>query len=335
MEGIDYMSVEQLRMEAIKEIQEASTQEACEKVRVKYLGRKDGKLIEILKSLKDMSVEEKRTIGTAANELRQLLEHELEEKIEKIKANNEEKKNRFDVTKPGKRVASGYLHPLTKVDKEVRTIFSSLNFTIVEGPELEKESYNFDKLNIPAGHSARDMWDTLWVKKEGTNGLLMRTHTSPVQARYMESHNPPFQIIVPGRCFRYEATDASHEINFYQVEGLMVGPDITLANLKFIIETFFKKFFKQKIEFRYRPSYFPFVEPGIEVDIRLKGGKWLEVMGAGMVHRNVFDGVKYNHTQVQGFAFGMGLDRLAMIKYGVPDIRLFYSGDIRFTKNFK
>lgn len=329
------MSVEQLRIEAIKEIKEASTQEACEEVRVRYLGRKEGKLIEILKSLKDMSVEEKRVVGAAANELRQILEHELEEKIEKIKKSTEEKKNRFDITKPGKRIASGYLHPLTKVDKEVRAIFSSLNFTVVEGPELEKESYNFDKLNIPAGHSARDMWDTLWVKKEGTNGLLMRTHTSPVQARYMESHNPPFQIIVPGRCFRYEATDASHEINFYQVEGLMVGPDITLANLKFIIETFFKKFFKQKIEFRYRPSYFPFVEPGIEVDIRLKGGKWLEVMGAGMVHRNVFDGVKYNHTQVQGFAFGMGLDRLAMIKYGVPDIRLFYSGDVRFTKNFR
>ncbi|MFA5870994.1 MAG: phenylalanine--tRNA ligase subunit alpha [Candidatus Paceibacterota bacterium] len=329
------MSVEQLQVEAIKEIREASTHDACEKVRIKYLGRKDGKLIEILKSLKDMSVEERRTMGTAANELRQLLEHELEEKIEKIKEGENEKKNRFDITKPGKRVASGHLHPLTKVDKEVRTIFSSLNFTVVEGPELEKEVYNFDKLNIPAEHSARDMWDTLWVKKDGNNGLLMRTHTSPVQARYMESHNPPFQIIVPGRVFRYEATDASHEINFYQVEGLMVGPDITLANLKFIIETFFKKFFKQKIEFRYRPSYFPFVEPGLEVDIKLKDGKWMEVMGAGMVHRNVFDWVKYNHTQVQGFAFGMGLDRLAMIKYGVPDCRLFYSGDIRFTKNFK
>jgi len=330
------MSVEQLRIEAIKEIQEASTHGACEKVRVKYLGRKEGKLIEILKSLKDMSAEEKRTIGTAANELRQLLEHEIEEKIEKIEANERKKKNRFDVTKPGKRVVSGHLHPLTKVDKEVRAIFSSLNFTVVEGPELESEAYSFDSLNIPAGHSARDMWDTLWVKQApNSGGLCMRPHTSPVQARYMESHNPPFQIIVPGRCFRYEATDASHEINFYQVEGLMVGPDITLANLKFTIETFFKKFFKQKIEFRYRPSYFPFVEPGIEVDIRLRGGKWLEVMGAGMVHRNVFDGVKYNHTQVQGFAFGMGLDRLAMIKYGVPDIRLFYSGDIRFTKNFR
>lgn len=329
------MSIEQLRGEAKKDIELIKTRDACDAIRIKYLGRKDGKLTEILKSLKEMSVEEKRVIGSAANELRQYIEDALHDKAEEIIEEENKKKNRFDVTKPGKRVAVGHLHPLTKVDKEVRAIFSSLNFTVVEGPELETEVYNFDALNIPAGHSARDMWDTLWVKQApDSKGLLMRTHTSPVQARYMESHNPPFQIIVPGRCFRYEATDASHEINFYQVEGLMVGPDITLANLKFVIETFFKKFFKQKIEFRYRPSFFPFVEPGIEVDIRLKGGKWLEVMGAGMVHRNVFDAVKYNHKEMKGFAFGMGLDRLAMIKYGIPDIRLFYSGDVRFTKQF-
>ena len=328
------MSIEQLRGEAKKDIESIKTRDACDAIRIKYLGRKDGKLTEILKLLKEMSVEEKRVIGSAANELRQYIEDALHDRAEKIIEEENKKKNRFDVTKPGKRVAVGHLHPLTKVDKDVRAIFSSLNFTVAEGPELETEVYNFDVLNIPAGHSARDMWDTLWVKKEGTNGLLMRTHTSPVQARYMESHNPPFQIIVPGRVFRYEATDTSHEINFYQVEGLMVGPDITLANLKFVIETFFKQFFKQKIEFRYRPSFFPFVEPGIEVDIRLKGGKWLEVMGAGMVHRNVFDAVKYNHKEIKGFAFGMGLDRLAMIKYGIPDIRLFYSGDIRFTKQF-
>lgn len=330
------MNIEQLRGEAKKDIGSIKTREECEIIRTKYLGRKEGKLTEILKSLKEMSVEEKRVIGSAANELRQFIEDAIHDKMEVILQKEKERNSRFDVTKPGKRPAAGTLHILTKVDKEVRTIFSSLNFTIVEGPELETEAYNFDALNIPAGHSARDMWDTLWVKQApNSKGLLMRTHTSPVQARYMESHNPPFQIIVPGRVFRYEATDASHEINFYQVEGLMVGPDITLANFKFVIETFFKKFFRQKIEFRYRPSFFPFVEPGVEVDIKLKGGRWLEVMGAGMVHRNVFDAVKYNHNEVRGFAFGMGLDRLAMIKYGVPDIRLFYSGDIRFNKNFK
>jgi len=164
--------------------------------------------------------------------------------------------------------------------------------------------------------------------------MLLRTHTSPVQVRYMESHEPPFQIIVPGRVFRYEATDASHEANFYQVEGLMVGHDISLANFKYIIERFFEQLFEKKVEFRFRPSYFPFVEPGLEVDIKFAGGRWLEVMGAGMVHRNVFDAVRYNPDEVQGFAFGVGLDRLAMIKYGVPDIRLFYSGDARFTRQF-
>jgi len=169
--------------------------------------------------------------------------------------------------------------------------------------------------------------------------LLLRTHTSPMQIRYMEMHKPPFQIIVPGRVFRYEATDSSHEVNFYQVEGLMVGKDISMANFKYVIEAFFKKFFpgkggKEGIEFRYRPSYFPFVEPGIEVDIRLEQGKWLEVMGAGMVHPKVFEYAHYNPRDLQGFAFGMGLDRLAMIKYKVPDIRLFYSGDLRFIKQF-
>lgn len=335
------MNVELLRKEAQKDLASAMTEEQCEAVRIKYLGRKEGRLNEILKSLKDMNIEEKRRIGTEANELRQELESGLSKKIEELRKEKEKRKNHIDVTKPGRKSSLGHLHPLTKIDKEVRTIFTSLNFTIVEGPELETEYYNFDALNIPAGHSARDMWDTFWVKQQTgktplstKEKLLMRTHTSPMQARYMEKHNPPFQILVPGRCFRYEATDASHEINFYQVEGLMVGPEVSLANFKYVIEAFFKKFFKQKIEFRYRPSFFPFVEPGLEVDIKLKGGKWLEVMGAGMVHRNVFELARLNHEDLQGFAFGMGLDRLAMIKYGIPDIRLFYSGDTRFTKQF-
>ncbi|MEK7089859.1 MAG: phenylalanine--tRNA ligase subunit alpha [Patescibacteria group bacterium] len=336
------MDIATIRENAKKDIQNAKDAKAFDAVRVKYLGRKDGALTNILKSLKDMSLEEKRKVGVEANALKLELE-ELIEKKEKELAGKGGK--RLDVTKPGKKVALGHLHPLTKIDKEIRDIFSSINFTIVDGPELEDEYHNFDALNIPADHPARDMWDTFWVKPTTDNGekiktsekngkLLMRTHTSPMQIRYMETHKPPFQIIVPGRTFRYEATDASHEINFYQVEGLMVGPDITLANFKFVIETFFKKFFDKELEFRYRPSYFPFVEPGVELDIKLPGGKWLEVMGAGMVHRNVFDAVKYDRREVQGFAFGMGLDRLAMIKYGIPDIRLFYSGDVRFTEQF-
>lgn len=336
------MDIATIRESAIKDIHNAKDARAFDAVRVKYLGRKDGALTNILKSLKDMSLEEKRKIGVEANALKLELEELIEKKEKELAAKGGK---RLDITKPGNKVALGHLHPLTKIDKQIRDIFSALNFTIVDGPELEDEYHNFDALNIPADHPARDMWDTFWIKPTTDNGekiranakngkLLMRTHTSPMQVRYMETHKPPFQIIVPGRAFRYEATDASHEINFYQVEGLMVGPDITLANFKFVIETFFKKFFGKELEFRYRPSYFPFVEPGIELDIKLPGGKWLEVMGAGMVHRNVFDAVKYDSREVQGFAFGMGMDRLAMIKYGIPDIRLFYSGDARFTEQF-
>lgn len=329
------MNLADLRSQAIQDIAEAKDSAACEAIRVRYLGRKEGALTEVLRGLKDMTIEEKRSIGMQANELKQELEALIEQKLHELSLRAGGARRAVDVTKPGKKVSLGHAHPLTKIDAQIREIFTSLNFAVVDGPELEEEYYNFDALNIPADHPARDMWDTFWVKNEvSKERVLMRTHTSPMQIRYMETHKPPFQIIVPGRTFRYEATDASHEINFYQVEGLMVGPNVTLANFKYVIETFFKKFFGSDLEFRFRPSYFPFVEPGVEVDIRLPGGKWLEVMGAGMVHRNVFNAVKYDPREVQGFAFGMGLDRLAMIKYGIPDIRLFYSGDTRFIKQF-
>lgn len=240
-------------------------------------------------------------------------------------------KNWLDVTAPGKRPERGHLHPLTLVQQKAADIFTSIGFEIAEGPELETEYYNFNALNIPQYHPARDLMDTFWTK----DNKLMRTHTSSVQVRYMETHQPPFRIIVPGRVFRYEATDASHEIQFYQLEGLMVGKKITLANLKGVMETFFQKFFNSKdIEVRLRPSYFPFVEPGVEVDMRRKKGKWMEVAGAGMVHPKVLQNVKIDPREWQGFAFGMGIDRLAMLKYKINDIRLFYSGDLRFIKQF-
>lgn len=342
------MNLEEIKKRAVAGIEEAKTAEELEAARTWSVGR-NGVLTALLKSLADMPIEERRKIGPAAGALRAELETLLKNKKETLAAKTAGGRL-FDVTKPGRKTSLGHLHPLTRIDAEVRAIFSSLNFSVLEGPEVESEHYNFDALNIPEGHPARDMWDTFWLKEANSKSqivegkdhkpfapghkLLMRTHTSPMQIRYMESHNPPFQIIVPGRTFRYEATDASHEINFYQVEGLMVGPDVTLANFKFIIEAFFKKMFGENITFRFRPSYFPFVEPGVEVDVKIAGGKWLEVMGAGMVHRNVFDAVRYNPDEVQGFAFGVGLDRLAMIKYGIPDIRLFYSGDLRFTNQF-
>jgi len=331
--------LEKIEQEIKEALETAKSKEALEKIRIAYLGR-SGKLTAILRSLKDFSVEERRKTGAAANKLRTEIEKVLDEKEKKIIGKEGGKGE--DITLPvlpKDKAYFGSLHPLTIVGRDIKKIFTSMNFSVAEGPEAETEYYNFDALNIPANHPAREMWDTFWVKsqtdaKDGKN-LLMRTHTSPVQIRFMEKHKPPFAIIAPGRVFRYEATDSSHEINFHQVEGLAVDKKISLANLKFVVEEFFSRFFEEKLSFRFRPSYFPFVEPGVEVDIKLPGEeKWLEVMGAGMVHKRVLEGVRIDSEKWQGFAFGMGVERLAMIKYGIPDIRLFYSGDLRFIKQF-
>jgi phenylalanyl-tRNA synthetase alpha chain len=322
------------------EIKNAPDVKTLEAARAKYLGRRDGELTKILRSLADLPLAQRRKIGPAANALRKELETEFEKKLIKFGSKTAVRDSRLDITMPGKKIPLGHRHPLTLMEQEIREIFRGLNFSVVEGPEIETEYYNFDALNIPANHPARDMWDTFWLTDSQKSHLLLRTHTSPMQIRYMETHRPPFQIIVPGRVFRYEATDASHEINFYQVEGLMIGSDVTLANFKYIIQTFFKQLFGPEVHLRFRPSYFPFVEPGLEVDIKIlnrgtgEESRWLEVMGAGMVHPNVFKAVKYDPREIQGFAFGLGLDRLAMIKYGIPDIRLFYSGDLRFINQF-
>ncbi len=343
------MDLTELRARASKAIEESKSLSELEDIRVRFVGRK-GELTMFLRSLKDLPIEEKKKFGPEANNLRTELEEALTWKEKELQQGVGEA-SLVDTTMPGRKVQVGHLHPLTIVCTEIKKIFTDLNFAVVEGPEVETEHYNFDALNIPSGHPARDMWDTFWIKdlanrksqianrNDGDmqyalrDKLLLRTHTSPVQIRYMETHEPPFQIIVPGRVFRFEAIDASHEINFYQVEGLMVGPDVTLANFKYIITEFFKKLFNGKIELRFRPSYFPFVEPGLEVDIQLKG-KWLEVMGAGMVHPKVFDAVKYNPKFVLVFAFVLCLERIAMIKYGIPDIRMFYENDLRFLKQF-
>jgi phenylalanyl-tRNA synthetase alpha chain len=240
----------------------------------------------------------------------------------------------------------GHLHPITSLVREANAIFSEMGFSLAEGPLLESEWYNFDALNVPKDHPARDMQDTFFI--QDTPGYVLRTHTSPVQLRYMEEmmkkgSPPPYRVIVPGKVFRNEATDMTHEAEFTQLEGLAVGEDVTLAHLKGTLEQFFKKLFKgASVEVRFRPSFFPFVEPGVEVDMRLVGNdvpeklrdKWIEMMGAGMVHPTVLhnagvDGVKY-----QGFAFGMGLDRLAMLRWGIDDVRLMHSGDLRFVNQF-
>ncbi|HEY4523794.1 MAG TPA: phenylalanine--tRNA ligase subunit alpha [Candidatus Paceibacterota bacterium] len=345
------LEADMLKKKALGEISKAEDVRALETLRVFYLGRKS-KLSEELRGLGGLSLNERKKNGPVLHALRREFEEAFLSRSKEIGGLPGKTKN-LDLTMPGKKVRFGHLHPLTKIENEIKQIFRSMNFSVIEGPEVENEYYNFDALNIPASHPAREMWDTFWLKESEKNvagrgpqksRLLLRTHTSPIQIRYMESHKPPFQIIVPGRVFRYEATDASHEINFYQVEGLMVGENVSVANFKFVIEEFFKKLFSSGggsvsgrsggVEFRFRPSYFPFVEPGLEVDIKLRGGKWLEVLGAGMVHPRVFEAAGYNPRDLQGFAFGVGLDRLAMIKYKVPDIRLFYSGDLRFIRQF-
>jgi phenylalanyl-tRNA synthetase alpha chain len=225
----------------------------------------------------------------------------------------------------------GHEHPLSIVIDDIISIFGEMGFSVALGPEVEDERHNFDALNIPEYHPARDMWDTFWVKSKEKK--LLRTHTSPVQIRYMENNQPPIKIISPGKVFRYEATDATHEAQFYQVEGLYVGKDVSLAELKGVIKKFFEKFLGSDVEIRFRPSYFPFVEPGVEVDIKFKG-RWLEVMGAGLVHPKVLENVGIDTKKWNGFAFGGGVDRFAMIKYGVDDVRLFYRGDLRLTDQF-
>jgi len=243
-----------------------------------------------------------------------------------------------------------HVHPITRVVNDINRIFFDMGFTLTDGPEVETEYYNFDALNVPKDHPARDMQDTFWLKggkhDAGVKNFLMRTHTSPVQIRFMEKHQPPFRIICPGRVFRNEATDARHEALFHQVEGLYVGKDVSLASLKSVLNKFFDAFFEKDVDIRFRPSYFPFVEPGVEIDVSCfkcngegncavcGGGGWLEVMGAGMVHPKVLNGVGINPNEWRGFAFGVGIDRLAMLKYGIDDIRLFYSGDLRLVNQF-
>ena len=231
----------------------------------------------------------------------------------------------------------GRLHPITIAVRDIAAIFGRMGFGVAFGPEVETEWYNFDALNIPGDHPSRDMWDTFWVKtKPGEERKLLRTHTSPVQVRWLEKHGAPVRIIAPGKVFRNEATDATHEAQFYQLEGLAVGEGITLAHLKGALDRFAREYFGPEAKTRFRPSFFPFTEPSVEVDMWFPAQqKWLEVMGAGMVHPKVLENAKVDPERYQGFAFGAGIERLAMIKYGIPDARLFHTGDIRFDYAFE
>ena len=345
--------IKSLKIKALKDIEKARNLKDLDAVYKKYLGKK-GEVVLILRSLKEIPQKKRIKIGKQANELKSFLNESIKQKQKTFKSleSTAAKKDWIDITAPSKKPAFGHLHPLTQVKREIMSIFQSMGFEIVQGPEIETEWYNFDALNVPKDHPARDLWDTLWLKEpENPKSqipnpkLLLRTHTSPMQARYMEKHNPPLRIIVPGKTFRHEATDPSHEFQFYQIEGLMVDKHISVPHLKAIVGEFFKKFFGKNLKFKLRPDYFPFVEPGFDIAMTclVCNGKgcpackktgWLEMAGAGMVHPNVFKAVGYNPKQWQGWAFGFGWDRLAMMKYKINDIRLFNSGDLRFLNQF-
>lgn len=238
-------------------------------------------------------------------------------------------------------IEKGHQHPITQMIAEINNIFAEIGFVFAEGPEAETEIYNFDKLNVAKDHPSRDMQDTFWFKpKDVAEPMVLRTHTSPVQARFMETHTPPIRMIVPGKVFRNEATDATHEAQFYQLEGMYIDKGVHLGHLKGTLEHFFSRFFSGKTEIRFRPSFFPFVEPGVEVDMKLLSGnsklagKWIEVMGAGMIHPNVLRNCGIDPEVYSGFAFGMGIDRLGVMRHGVEDIRDYYTGDLRFVTQF-
>ena len=317
---------------------------------VKVLGRK-GDLTAMLRTLKDLPEEERKTFGQEANKTKTKLQEAFDKKkmgLDSAAMQDSLSKLDFDITEPGKKPETGHIHPLSKVQWEVENIFSQMGFAIMDGPEAESEYYNFEGLNIPAHHPARDMQDTFFIDKEPDKKhgrLVLRTHTSPVQVRTMEKYGAPLRVIVPGRVFRYEATDASHDTTFDQVEGLLIDKDISLAHLKGIMEEFLTRLFQREAKVRFRPGYFPFVEPGLEPDFSCaicdgKGCKvckktgWIEFMGAGMVHENVLKAGGIDPKEYQGWAFGFGLTRLVMMRYGIDDIRLLKSADPRFLKQF-
>ncbi len=339
------INLKTLKIQAENEIEKVQDLEGLNGIFNKYLG-KQGEISSILRSLEKLPKVKRAKVGKEANEVKNFIEQTVEEKKEKMRLVGApaEEAGWLDVTRPGKKPNLGHLHPITLVKRKVEEIFQSMGFSVIEGPNIETEWYNFDALNIPKDHPARDVWDTFWLKPENLR-LLLRTHTSPVQVRYMEKNNPPLRIIVPGNVFRHEATDASHEFQLYQVEGLMVGKTISVANFKAVVGEFFRQFFQKEVKFRLRPDFFPFTEPSFDVSISClvcggkgcsacKGSGWMEVAGAGMVNPNVFKNSGLNPKEWQGWAFGFGLDRLAMLKYKINDIRLFRSGDLRFLNQF-
>lgn len=343
--------IEQIRAQALAAVENTETVEDVLQLEIQFLGRKS-EFVGILRQLKDVSTEEKKEVGQLANAVKVEIQNLLDQKKKSLSSTFDAEAEKIDVTIPAVKLRQGHLHPLTQIQNEIEDIFTSMGFEIADGPEVEDEFHNFDALNMPKDHPARDMQDTFWLKSQTSadetnpdERMVLRTHTSNVQIRYMEKHQPPFRIIAPGRIYRNEASDSTHEHTFHQFEALVVGDDINVGNFKFVAQQFFSKFFKKDIQIRIRPSFFPFTEPSFEFDISCTvcGGKgcsacknagWLEIGGAGMVNQNVFVAAGYPRGKYQGFAWGFGLERLAMMKYKISDIRLFHGGDLRFIKQF-
>jgi phenylalanyl-tRNA synthetase alpha chain len=333
----------QLRTDFLKEVEAVSSLDQLDQLRVKYVGRK-GLLTTYLKSIRDLPAQDRPRVGSEANRLKGEIEAAVEERHSALQARAERSRTRdekIDVTLPGRKRPLGKLHPITQVIEQSIDIFVGLGFQVEMGPEIESEYYHFEALNMPPDHPARDMWSTFYLSDE----LLLRAHTSPVQVRVMEKTKPPVRIISVGRCFRRDPFDPSHAPVFHQIEGLYVDEDVSFAQLKGTLELFLKKLYGEEIGIRFVPSYFPFTEPSAEVKIScvICGGKgcrvckqdgWLEVLGCGMVHPAVFRAVGYDPEKYTGYAFGMGVDRIAMYKYRVDDIRLFFENDLSFLEQF-
>jgi len=343
--------IREIQKLAIEEIARASGADALEKARVKYLGRK-GLITELFKNMSSVSPADRAEVGKLINSLKEAVSKAFDDKAPGLSGGSGTKSEKIDITLPGIAPDVGHLHPISKTIEEICGVFISLGFKIVEGPEIENEHYNFEALNIPLEHPSRDAFDTFYLNDK----WLLRSHTSPVQARFMEKNKPPFAIVIPGKVYRPDATDASHSFMFHQVEGLVVSDNIKFSDLKGALTLFARQMFGEKIKMRFRPSFFPFTEPSAEVDIScilceghqvtrspshmsqrcsLCGGKgWIEILGAGMVNPKVFKNVGYNPEKVTGFAFGMGVERIAILKYGITDIRMFFENDMRFLRQF-
>jgi phenylalanyl-tRNA synthetase alpha chain len=333
--------LENIRKEAATDLAAVTDAKSLEAVRVKYVGR-NGALTAALDKLREVPKEERPVVGKLSNEIKTWFAAELEALQARLAAQSQRAESKVDITLPGRRPHIGKLHPLTQMTERIVTIFRRLGFAVADGPDIETEHYNFDALNTPAHHPSRDTQDTFYLDPEtmaGPKRRLLRTQTSPVQIRFMETHTPPVRIIAPGRCYRRDNPDATHSATFHQVEGLYVDRNVSVADLKSTLDHFAKELLGPDVRTRFRPHFFPFTEPSFEMDFAFPGGaakgkEWLEILGCGMVNPKVFEAVGYDPEAYTGYAFGMGIERLAMIMYGIDDIRLFYENDVRFLGQF-